>query len=220
MVVDLVSGANPTVAPYAKLGEVHLRVTASAASVEEAEALMAPVITEIERRLGSHLYAFDDELLEAAVVRMLSARNLTVAVAESCTGGLLGARLTDVAGSSAVFLGGVVAYSNAAKQTIVGVPPDVIETHGAVSPETAAALAEGARDRFGASFGVGITGIAGPDGGSAEKPVGTVHIAVADRREVTRQANRYLGSRADVRRRATQSALTLLRDLVIDVARG
>ncbi len=212
---DLMMGDNPTVAPYAKTGEVHLRVSARASSVEEADALIAPMVKQIERRLGNHVYAFDDEPIESAVVRLLAERGRTLALAESCTGGTLAGRITDVAGSSQVFLGGCVTYSNEVKTELVGVPADLIAAHGAVSQEVAEAMARGVRERLGATYGIGITGIAGPGGGSPEKPVGLVYIGLAypDGVEVTR--NQYIGIRADVRHRATQTALTMLRDRIL-----
>ena len=215
-VKDLMASDNPTVAPYAKTGEVHLRVTARAEGVEAAEALIEPVVREIEARLGSHVYAYDDEPLEAAVVRTLREAGLTLAAAESCTGGLFAKRITDVPGSSDVFLGGVVAYSNEAKTNLVGVPVGAIAAHGAVSREVAEALAIGARTRFGADIGVGITGIAGPGGGTPEKPVGLVWMAIATPDGVTGESATYIGIRTDIRTRATQTAL----GKIMELARG
>lgn len=217
-VKDLMTGENPTVAPYAKTSEVHLRVTARAGSREEAEALIRPVVEEIERRLGSHVYAYDDEPLEGAVVRLLKERRRTLAVAESCTGGTLAGRITDIPGSSEVFLGGVVAYSNEAKAALVGVDRGMIAEHGAVSEPVAKALATGARTRFGADFGIGITGIAGPGGGTPEKPVGLVWIALADESGVEAVGHHFLGIRADIRNRSVQAALTMLRDRLLGMA--
>jgi nicotinamide-nucleotide amidase len=214
-VKDLMTGDNPTVAPYAKTGEVHLRITARADSVDEAERLIAPVVERLKERLGDHVYALDDESLEHAVVRLLSERGLTIATAESCTGGLLSARLTEVPGSSRVFLGGAVTYSNEAKSDLVAVPAELIVGHGAVSPEVAEAMARGAKERFNADYGVGITGIAGPDGGTAEKPVGLVYIALAGVDGVRVEKNRFLGNRQDVRYRSAQVALVMLRDGVL-----
>ncbi len=213
-VKDLMASDNPTVAPYAKTGEVHLRVTAQADSVEAAEALIEPVVREIEARLGSHVYAYDDEPLEGAVVRMLREARLTLATGESCTGGLLAKRITDVPGSSDVFLGGVIAYSNQAKVNLLGVAAEMIKAHGAVSREVAEALAVGARLRFRSDIGVGITGVAGPGGGTPEKPVGVVWQAIATADRVEAEGNVYAGIRADIRTKATQTALTKLRDLV------
>jgi nicotinamide-nucleotide amidase len=211
-VKDLMADDNPTVAPYAKTGEVHLRVSAYADDVEAAEKLIEPIIEEIKRRLGDHVYAFDDEPLEVAVIRLFTERGLTISTAESCTGGVLSSRLTDVPGSSAVFMGGVVSYTNEAKTDLVAVPVELFSGVGAVSPEVAEAMARGARERFETDFAVGITGIAGPDGGTPEKPVGLVYVGVAGPEGVRVEKNLFLGSRADVRYRAAQFALVMLRD--------
>lgn len=216
-VLDLMQDGNPTVAPYAKTGEVHLRVAAHADDAATADRIVEERVEEIRRRLGDHVYAFDDEPLEGAVIRLFKERGLTIATAESCTGGLLAMRLTEIAGSSAVFLGGAVTYSNEAKTEMVGVPEDMIDLRGAVSPEVAGAMARGARARFGASFGVGITGIAGPEGGSAEKPVGLVYIAVAGPDETRVERNIFSGERSFVRQRSAQYALVMLRDAALGV---
>jgi nicotinamide-nucleotide amidase len=152
-----------------------------------------------------------DEIVAAGFV----ARGLTVATAESCTGGLLVARLTERPGSSAWVLGGVTAYANSAKEQLLGVPADVLAEHGAVSPEVAVALAEGARARFGADVGVGITGVAGPGGGTADKPVGTVHLCVAGPEGLELRALRLPGSRSAVRERSVTMAMHLLRVLLV-----
>jgi len=213
---DLMLSSNPTVAPYAKVGEVHLRVSAMHDDPQEAERMCNERVQALVERLGTHVYAYEDETLEAAVVRLLRERGATLAVGESCTGGQLAARITDVPGASEVFLGGVVSYSNAAKVAHLGVDPALIDRFGAVSEEVASAMAEGARTRFGAVVGLGITGVAGPGGGSEHKPVGTVHIALADGTRVVAERNRFIGGRTDVRRRATQSALTMLRDWLLE----
>jgi PncC family amidohydrolase len=142
-------------------------------------------------------------------------RGLTVATAESCTGGLLAARLTERPGSSAWVLGGVTAYANSAKEQLLDVPADVLAEHGAVSPEVAVALAEGARRRFGADVGVGITGVAGPGGGTADKPVGTVHVCVAGPDSRESRALLLPGSRSAVRERSVTRAMHLLRQLLV-----
>jgi nicotinamide-nucleotide amidase len=213
---DLMLGSNPTVAPYAKTGEVHLRVSAKADDPETADRMVEERVRQIVERLGEHVYGFDDEPMEVAVVRLLTERLLTVATAESCTGGMVAARITDVAGSSQVFPGGVVSYSNAAKSDLLAVPAALVDAHGAVSPEVAGAMANGARNRFGSDFGIGITGIAGPDGGTPEKPVGLVYIAVASTRGVRVEKSVFLGRRADVRYRSAQLALVMLRDAILD----
>ena len=176
---DLLESANPTVAPYAGAGEVKLRLTARGASQDEAKALLGPVEVEIRARAGAVCFGADDDSLASVVVELLRQRNQTLAVAESCTGGGLGAALAAVPGASAVFLGGVIAYANAVKQEILGVAPELLAAHGAVSDPVAQAMAEGARRATGAHWALAVTGIAGPACGSAEKPVGLVHIAVA-----------------------------------------
>jgi PncC family amidohydrolase len=142
--------------------------------------------------------------------RALEARGLSLATAESCTGGLIGAWITAVAGSSAWYLGGVVAYANAAKVAMLGLPPEILARFGAVSPETACGMAEGARLRLGADLGVSVTGIAGPGGGSPEKPVGTVYIGLASRDGVASQGFCFEGDRAAVRRAAAREALLMV----------
>jgi nicotinamide-nucleotide amidase len=157
-----------------------LRPVARAADASEADAKLAHVCAAIRDRLGPMLYGEGEETLERVVVRLLRERGKTLAVAESCTGGLVAGRITGVPGASHALLGGVVAYANRAKQTFLGVPEAMLTRHGAVSEPVARAMAEGARERFGADLGVATTGISGPDGGTPEKPVGQVCIALAD----------------------------------------
>ena len=213
-VKDLMAGANPTLAPYAKLAEVHLRVTAKAGGAEEADALIAPVVAEVYARLGSSIYGEDDATLEDAVVARLIEKNLTVATAESCTGGWLAQRITAVPGSSAIFHTGIVAYSNETKVHLLKIPQALVASVGAVSPEVARAMAERVRELAGSTFGIGITGVAGPGGGTDEKPVGLVYVAVAAPTETILEKCLFAGSRADIRYRATQTALKMLRDAV------
>ena len=171
------------------------------------------LIDFIRRRHGERLYSQDGSTIDEQVAQLLDGR--TIAVAESCTGGLLAARLTDRPGSSAYFLGGAVVYSNEAKVAMAGVDPALITSFGAVSEEVARALANGAIERFGAEIGIGVTGIAGPDGGSDEKPVGLVCFTVADRHgSQTTLSTRLPGGRADIRERSTTVALHLLRRLL------
>jgi len=158
----------------------YLRPVARAATVAEAEEQLARVCATIRERLGPLVYAEGDETLEAVVGALLRERGASVALAESCTGGLVAERLSDVPGASAWFRGGVVAYANEAKQALLGVPAGLLARHGAVSEPVARAMAEGARERFGADLALATTGISGPTGGSAEKPVGLVHLALAD----------------------------------------
>ena len=178
-VADLFEGSNPTVAPYASLGDVKLRLTACAASSVEAEALLNPVEADLRQRTGVLCYGRDDDSLASVVLEQLCRLQQNLAVAESCTGGGIGAALTAVPGSSVAFAGGVIAYSNAVKQGQLGVPLDLLERHGAVSNEVVRAMAEGVRDRLETDWGLAVSGIAGPGGGSPEKPVGLVHVAVA-----------------------------------------
>ncbi|HZU40329.1 MAG TPA: nicotinamide-nucleotide amidohydrolase family protein, partial [Solirubrobacteraceae bacterium] len=190
-------------------GEIEVSTRYEPAAEERYRAL----VEFMRNRHGGVLFSPDGETIDEQVARMLSGR--TVAVAESCTGGLLAGRLTDRAGSSEYFAGGVVAYSNEAKVALAGVDPALIERFGAVSDEVARALAQGACERFEADFGIGVTGIAGPGGGSPEKPVGLVCFSVCERdgAEITRHAQ-VPGTRADVRERATTVALHLLRRLL------
>ncbi len=213
---DLMTTDNPTVAPYAKTGEVHLRITARAPSSEEAQALIAPREAELRERLGDVVYGVDDEKLESVVVGMLTLMGRSVALAESCTGGLIAKRLTDVPDASRVFGLGMVTYSNEAKTQFLGVPEEMIARVGAVSPETARAMAMGARKAGKADIGLSVTGIAGPGGGSEAKPVGTVHIGLAWDGGALSEHHHLLGSRADIAYRASQNALALVRRFLLD----
>jgi len=177
-VSDLLALPNPTVAPYAGGGQVTLRVTARAADAEAAAALLDPVEQDIRSRIGAACFGADDDSLAAVVLRELAERGQTLAVAESCTGGGLGAALAAVPGASQCWLGGVMAYANAAKQELLGVPGPLLERWGAVSDPVALAMAEGVRDRLASDWAVATTGIAGPGGATADKPVGLVHVAV------------------------------------------
>jgi nicotinamide-nucleotide amidase len=167
----------------------------------------------LRERHGDVLFSDDGATIDVVVARLLEGR--TIATAESCTGGLMAGRLTDLAGSSAYVLGGLVVYSNEAKTALAGVPADLIEAHGAVSPEVATALSAGARSRLGADYGIGITGIAGPGGGSEAKPVGTVCISVSNATDAEERVVRLPGGRADVRDRTTTVTLHMLRALLL-----
>jgi nicotinamide-nucleotide amidase len=167
----------------------------------------------LRSRHGDVLFSDDGATIDEVVARLLDGR--TVATAESCTGGLMAGRLTDLAGSSAYVLGGLVVYSNEAKAALAGVPAELIEAHGAVSPEVASALSAGARSRLGAGIGIGITGIAGPGGGTPEKPVGTVCLSVSTATDSEDRVVRLPGGRADIRDRTTTVALHMLRALLL-----
>jgi len=195
----------------AKPGEIRVEVTASGSSEARAEEL-ARAIARLRDLLGAVVFTEADEELEEVVGRLLRAAGATVATGESCTGGLVASRLTSVAGSSDYFLGAVVAYANEVKEGLLGVPVELLRTHGAVSEPVARALAAGARAAVGATFGLGITGVAGPGGGSASKPVGTVHVAVAGPEgDLEHRQACFPGDRQRVRWQTSQLALELLR---------
>ncbi|MBQ9941366.1 MAG: competence/damage-inducible protein A, partial [Christensenellaceae bacterium] len=175
---SMLAHKNPTIAPYAKQGEVLLRVTAQAATKEEAEALIAPEVEKLCRDFPEYVYGVDVGDLQHAAVALLMKKGLTVATAESCTGGLISKRLTEVPGSSEVFGCGVCSYANEVKEQLLGVSHHTLETYGAVSPQTAAEMAAGIRRISGADIGISVTGIAGPGGGTEEKPVGLVYLGV------------------------------------------
>jgi nicotinamide-nucleotide amidase len=177
----------------------------------KAEKLLDEITDRMALALGEHLYSTRGEALEEVVARVLTEYRATVAVAESCTGGMLAERLTKIPGSSSYFLGGVVCYSNELKTSLVGVPQSLIEAKGAVSSEVALALADGIRKRTGATLGVGVTGVAGPGGGTPEKPVGLVHIGLADEHGPRERAYRFPGDRERIRQFASQSALDAVR---------
>ncbi|MGD0458786.1 MAG: competence/damage-inducible protein A [Terriglobia bacterium] len=202
---------NPTTTILAKPGAIEIHLRARAATDQEAEARLAELGDQIELALGEYIFSTHGESLEEVVGMYLVMRQKTVAVAESCSGGLLAERLTRNSGSSNFFLGGAICYSNALKTSLAGVPTTLIEEHGAVSQPVAQAMAEGIRARTGASLGVGITGIAGPAGGSPEKPVGLVFIGLADERGTQVREFRFPGNRERVRLWATQMALEMIR---------
>ncbi len=208
---------DPTVAPYARPGEVTLRLATKAESAEEAAGRLDVMEARLRERVGRYVYGVDDETMEVAVGRALRARGATVAVAESCTGGLIASRLTDVPGASDYFLGGVVAYANEIKQRVLGVPEETLADHGAVSEPTAVAMAGGARALYGADYALATTGIAGPGGGSEEKPVGLVYLAVADAEGTICLRQNWPGTREQFKHRVSQYALNLLRKRVLGI---
>jgi len=192
-------------------GEVWVRLRARGTSAEDALAALERVEPRVAAALGDDCYGRDADTLEQVVGRLLSARGMTLSVAESCTGGLLGHRLTNVSGSSAYFERGVVVYSNRAKQELLGVPEEVLRTHGAVSGPCAESMARGICERSGSACGLAVTGIAGPDGGTPQKPVGTVFFGVAVAGQVTSRRFRFAGDRVAVKWQSAQTALDLLR---------
>lgn len=207
---------NPSLAPYAKEGECLLRVTARAHSHEEAEAMMAPVIEEAEKILGDYVYGIDVDSLEARVLQLLSEKGKTLAVAESCTGGFMAKRITDLAGASKVFLGGVVSYSDQSKTDLLDIEPGTVAQEGAVSPEVAAQMAEQVREKLGADLGIGITGVAGPES-DGKNEVGTVFVALAVRDGETVVRALHLGTgRSRVRIRAANHGFDMVRRYLTD----
>jgi nicotinamide-nucleotide amidase len=208
--------SNPTTTILATPGAIEVHLRARTASPEEAEAALSELGDKIELALGDHVFSSKGESLEEVVGMYLVMRQKTVAVAESCTGGLLAERLTRTPGSSKFFLGGAVCYSDELKSKLAGVPPALIEAEGAVSKPVAQALAEGIRSRADASIGVGITGIAGPGGGTTEKSVGLVFIALADQRGTQVREFHFPGPRERVRHWASQMALEMIRRRIRD----
>ena len=211
-IIDLVNAQdNPTIAFLAPLGEVHVRLTAKADSTEHAYRLIRPVEEEIRRRLGKSIFGIDEETMESVVSRMLLDRGLSVSLAESCTGGMIAKMLTDAPGSSGYLKYGVVSYSNEAKEMLLGVDAATLAKHGAVSEETAREMAAGVRQIDGTDLALSVTGIAGPGGGSAEKPVGLVYIGFAADDIVAVRKLFFAGDRATVRRQTAYTALNIIR---------
>ncbi|MFN8138474.1 MAG: competence/damage-inducible protein A [Fimbriimonadales bacterium] len=206
------NSSNPTFATYAKKWEVHIRLTTSAQSRSQAEESARPYVELIRDLFGNSLYGEDDEDLAEIVCRLLKERKQTLAIAESCTGGMLGERITSVPGCSEVFLGGFITYSNEMKARELSVARTELMQYGAVSEPIARQMSEGAVRQTNSTYGLAITGIAGPDGGSPEKPVGLVFIALASPRGTEVSKNQFPGDRELVRYRATQVALNMLRE--------
>lgn len=222
MIKDMIdSQTNPTIAPYAKNCEVHLRVTARAENEKSAKKLVKPVVKELKNRFGSHVYTTnEDTTLEMAVVELLKEHGLTVSTAESCTGGMLAGRLINVAGVSDVYQAGYVTYANKAKQKILGVKKGLLKKKGAVSEEVAKAMAKGAAAVSKADVTVAVTGIAGPGGGTEEKPVGLVYIACNVCGRVTVKKYHFSGNRAKIRETTVSSALILMRQCMLEYYGG
>lgn len=202
---------NPTLAPYAKTGEVELRITAKAATVEEARALIVPVEKEVRDIFGPLVYGADVASMEEVVLGLLKEKGLTMGTAESCTGGLVAKRLTDLSGASAVFKGGVVSYTNEVKAGVLGVPQEMLDEFGAVSAQVAQAMAQGARKVLGCDLAVSLTGVAGPNPDDRGNPVGLVYVAL-DTPEGTRVRELHLiNGRARIRTVAATNAFDMVR---------
>ncbi len=211
---SLLHQTNPTVAPYAGKGEVRLRVTARATDETAAKALLEPVVAQLQAIAGEDYFGSDEDTLATVVGRLLRARGQTLAVAESCTGGLLGELITAIPGSSAYFVGGILAYANPVKQQLLGISAQDLETYGAVSQPVAAQMAQGVQALLNSDWSLSITGIAGPDGGTPDKPVGLVYIGLRDpagQISVSQQTFGHRRGRDGIRWASAQTALDLLR---------
>ena len=202
---------NPETTVLAKPGQVEIRLTARGKNREEAERLLKDLGDQIDTELDEFILARSEQSMEEVVGGLLVLKNATIATAESCTGGMIAERITDVPGSSRYFISGVICYSNEWKMELAHIPPLLLEMQGAVSAEVARGLAEGIRTRMGATIGVGVTGIAGPGGGSPEKPVGTVHVAAATPTGTVNRQFLFPGDRERIRWQASQAALDMVR---------
>ncbi len=218
MITDILeSQTNPTIAPYAKTGEVHLRITAKAINEETADEMMEPMMEELYRRFGSQIFTTEEAVtLEETIVELLKEKGKTVTTAESCTGGLVAGRLLNVPGASSVYMEGYITYSNEAKEKLLGVSHATLEQYGAVNKETACEMAEGAAKAAGADLAISVTGIAGPDGGTKEKPVGLVYVGCYADGEARAYEFHFTGNRAKNRESTVAKALTILRETLIN----
>lgn len=210
------NGINPTVAPYAKEGEVIFRITAKAQNEEEARKMIVPIKDEIYKRLGNSVYNTGETSLQDTVAKLLIDKNMTIGVSESCTGGLVSAKLIEYPGVSEVFLEGAVTYSNEAKMRTLKVKKETLDKFGAVSHETAREMAEGIAKRCGSRIGISTTGIAGPGGGSDEKPVGLVYFGIYLDGKVKSFKHIFTGDRNSIRNRASMTALNIVRTEILE----
>lgn len=218
MVKDLMEQqSNPTIAPYAKTGEVHFRITAMADTQEEGKALVKPVVKELKERFGDAVYTTKEKVtLESKIVKMLKKSDFTLVTAESCTGGMVASKITNVPGASEVFKAGLVTYANKAKRELLGVEKKTLKEYGAVSKETAEEMVIGAAENYDADAAISITGIAGPGGGTEEKPVGLVYIGCYVCGEVNVYECHFTGTREKIRETAAITALNLLRKMLLE----
>lgn len=217
MILDLIEGqTNPTIAPYAKSGEVHFRITASADSHENAVELIDPIVDELYNRFGKNIYTTDNRTLEEVVVGLLITHNLTLVTAESCTGGLLSGRIVNVPGASDTFTEGFITYSNQAKIKYLNVNPETLRQYGAVSEQTAREMAVGAINASGCDVSIAVTGIAGPGGGSDDKPVGLVYLSCQVAKKVFVSKRHFKGGRKKIREQSVVAALDLVRRSILE----
>lgn len=218
-IADLIKNqSNPTIAPYAKLDEVHLRVTAKASDEKKAKACIKPVVDELIKRFGKNIYTTEENVsLEESVVNLLKERNFTLTAVESCTGGLFAGRIINVPGASDIFKQSYVTYSNKAKHRLVGVKNSSLKTYGAVSKKVAKEMAKGGVKAAKANASIAITGIAGPDGGTKDKPTGLVYIACCLNGKTKVEEIRLTGSREKNRNSSVAKALILLRKMILEI---
>jgi nicotinamide-nucleotide amidase len=218
MILDLIEKQdNPTIAPYAKCGEVYFRITASAKSAEAAEKFLQPVEDEFRKRFGLNIYTMEEEMtLEEVVVQLLEEKKLTLATAESCTGGLVAGRIINVPGASCVFNEGFITYSNEAKMKYLGVSEQILKQYGAVSEQTAYEMANGTAAATGADLTLAVTGLAGPDGETERKPVGLVYISCCVKGEIIVKEYHMKGNREKIREQSVVYALDLLRRCALE----
>ncbi|PKM89984.1 MAG: hypothetical protein CVU87_03625 [Firmicutes bacterium HGW-Firmicutes-12] len=215
MLKDLIENqTTPTLATLVGMGEVQLRLTAKAADQAAFYEIINPVQNEIEKRIGTYIVAEDNETVLDNVVRLIKGRKLSLSTAESCTAGMLSASLTSIPGSSEYYHGSIVAYSNDIKEKLLGIPAALLQEHGAVSEQIAKAMAKSIRELTGSAIGIGITGIAGPDGGSQEKPVGLVYIALSGLDKDIVKANYFYGKREYIRDMSVKAAQLLLYEYI------
>lgn len=221
VLMDLVRDqSNPTIAMLIKKGYIELRITAKADSLEAAEALLAPWSKIIQQRLGDHVGHTLDQSISELVGQVLRDKGASVSTAESCTGGLVGSSLVDIPGSSEYYLGGVISYSNDVKRNVLGVQQSDLDAHGAVSDVVAKAMAEGTKRVCGADYGVSTTGVAGPGGGTEEKPVGLVWFGIAGPAGTVAKKQIFIGNREEIRRSAAQAALYYLYNYMKETKHG
>ncbi len=216
----MVNTKNPVIAPYAKPGEVHLKLTAEAENEKEAIKLIENTKKKIYEDFSDKIYGEDEETLASSVVKLLKERNMTLSLAESCTGGGIAFEITSVPGSSSVFGFGAVTYANEAKVKIAGVSEETLRKHGAVSPETALEMAEGIRNLSGSDIGLSVTGIAGPDGGTKEKPVGLVYMGISLKNNSYTKRLMLKGNREKIRESTAKKALTEIFQLLKENGNG
>ncbi len=221
MIMDIVDEqVNPTVAPYVGDGDVVVRVTALATTRTEADILLEPVVTAITKRLGSAVFSLCGETMEEVLVRLIKDKKMTVSIAESCTGGLIASKIVSVPGVSSIFLRSYVVYSDRSKIEELGVDASIVDQFGAVSAETAVAMVKGLHKKTGCDVSIAVTGIAGPDGGTAEKPVGLVYISVKVADEIRTESFRMNGNRDRIRTVTSMHAMNMARCMIIGCSDG